>query len=254
MKYLWSLLIVVVLSSCSTNDDVETTSDTINSTVDLIKSYSVNDKWKTFYHYNDDNTLEKIIFKEDGVEQFVETFTYENDKIIESVKESSDGTTYELKKYEYNEDVIIKKIVHINGELSETSTYEYENERLKKIITIISGNSLETTKTITIEKVPNENKINVESDNLAAIHVISYDEKLSPQSEILGYKPIVMITNNGISNNILLNNIYVGEELTSKIESEFEFINDGEKLSNANTKYYRFMDLIGTQHFSFEYY
>ena len=227
MKILWTIMLTVLLYACNKNEVNAVSPIKINLEGKLLQSYVVNDEWETTYHYNADNTLKEIVFKTDGEEQYKESFTYKNGKIVESLKQSTDGVKKTTKQYEYKGDVIVKKIERLNDGSIYTSYYKYDkNNFLEKITTKESINSYEKSTTTTIEKLPETNKIRVSRTGVAT-HVITHDDKLMPEALMPGYRPIVRINNNGLTGNILLTEIYPGDECTSTIKADIEFDTDG---------------------------
>ena len=253
MKILWSLILTTLMLSSPKNEIITGTQNNLNTGIKLLKSYVVDNKWGSFYTYNDDNTLKKIVFKEDGVEKCSTIFTYKNGKIVELLKKKAGKEFVTKKQFEYKGDVIVKETMHTNGKLSEITQFEYDkNNFLKKISEKrIYDNKYESSRIKFIEKLA-ENKIKVERANVAT-HVITFDEKLTPESTILGYKPLVQISNNGIVGNILLTEIYPGEECTSTVESDFEFDKDGKTLLSSKVRH-KSTYLDETQNFKYNYY
>lgn len=255
MKFLWSILCLTIICSCSiNNDDIITPPDNTNLNEGLIKSYIINNKWEHSYTYNDNKTVNKIVFKIDGAVQFTESFSYKNGKIVESLKQNVDGVNSTKKEFEYEGDLIIKLTEHINGVLYSVSSFNYNNEGLlEKITSDITDNNLDFTRITTIAKLPNENKIRVTRTGVST-HIISYDQKLTPQSAIPEFKPIIQISNNGITGNILLTKVFVGNTCTSTVKTDYEFDKDGKTVINSTTTFKRYNELLGTQIFSYEYY
>lgn len=237
MKILWSVMLTVLLCSCNNSEADAVTPGKINTEGKLIQSYVVNDKWECFYKYNDDNSLQAIVYKTEGVVQCTVSFTYKNGKIVESLKKAADGSNTVKKQFEYKGDLIVKQVEYINGELFETSQYKYDSDDfLEQITTKRSENSYNYTKITSIEKFAGENKIKVKRTGVAT-HIITYDEKLRPECSIPAYQAIAKINNNGISGNILLTEIIVGNKVSTKIDADFEFNDDGNTVQSSNITY-----------------
>lgn len=252
MNILGSLILVTLMSSCNENIAELEAPEVVNPNGKLISSYVVDDKWESSYSYNNDNTLKEIVFKTDGVLQYTETFTYENGKIVEAFKQDTNGANSQKKQFEYKGNLIVKERVYLNGELSETSEFSYTNDNfLEKIITKVTNNSLETTKTTTIEKFVGENKIKVTRTNVAT-HIISYDDKLTPLAAIPGYKPLVQIDHHGIAGNILLTEIFVGNKRTTTVATTITFGDDNKTVLSAKTTF-KSKNLLETQEFKYTY-
>lgn len=229
MKILWTIMFTILLYACNKNE--------VNAEGKLLQSYVVNDEWETTYHYNADNTLKELVFKTDGEEQYKELFTYKNGKIVESLKQCTNGETTVSKKYEYKGDLIVKQIEHTNESSIRISYFEYnKNNFLEKITTKESINGYEKSTTTTIEKLPEENKIRVSRTNIAT-HIITHDDKVMPEALISGYRPIVRINNNGIAGNMLLTEIFVGDECTTTIKTAIEFDSDNVTVLNSETTF-----------------
>ena len=237
MKILWAALFTVLLCSCNNSEADAVTPNKMSTEGKLIRSYVVNDKWECFYKYDDDNSLREIVYKTDGVVQCTESFTYENGKIVESLKIAADESTKVKKQFEYKGNLIVKQVEYINGELFETTQYKYDSDDfLKQITTKRSENSYNYTKITSIEKFADEYKIKVKRTGVAT-HIITYDEKLRPECSIPAYQAIVKINNNGISGNILLMEIFVGDKVSTKIDADFEFNDDGNTVQSSNITY-----------------
>lgn len=257
MKILWSLILTTLLfyspkSEVDTNIQNDTSQDK-----KLIKSYVVDDKSGSFYAYyvyNDDNTLKEIVFKEDGVVKCTTSFKYKNGKIVALTKQKADGSNTEKKQFEYKGNLIVKTISSC-GNSSEMSEYKYDSDNfLKKITTKSTVNNYESLKTTYIEKLAG-NKIKVKRENVAT-HVISYDDKLTPESAIPGYKPLVLIDYNGISGNILLTEIYTGfdDKPSTTITPEIKFGSDGKTVLSSKITYSSpEKDFLETQEFKYNY-
>jgi len=244
MKILWSLLLAALLISCSKSDSdalpsdhTQTPSDNTNQGGKLIQSYLINKKWEYKYNYNQNKRLDNIEFEEDGQLQYTETFTYDQGKIVASVKKDTDGSNTTKKQFEYKDDLIVKQKVNVNDESFETYHFYYnKNKFLERVLIEAVNNGAETTTNVYLEKLGNENKIRVKKDRVAT-HVISYDDKLAPLSNIPAYQPIVKIDNNGIIGNILLTEIFVANKCSTKIEEEFTFDKDKKTILSSRITY-----------------
>jgi hypothetical protein len=235
MKILWSLLLTAILCSCNKSEVDAVTPNNNNTNGKLIRSYSIDDKWEYTYRYNNDNTLQEIVFKVDGEVQFTESFKYENGRIIESLKRGFDDPKTIKKQFEYKGNLIVKQIEDINGETSEISHFKYDNNILKKISLQGSNNGYEYSKITLIEKLA-ENQVKVTRKGVAD-HVITYDENEAPLCRIPGYKALLQINNNGISGNILLTEIYLGDELSTVIDADLEFDANGKTVIGSKTTF-----------------
>lgn len=245
-------MLTVILLSCDNNEVDAVTPNNTNLEGKLIRSYQVNNKWEYNYKYHEDNSLKEVVFKTDGVVQFTESYRYENGKIIESLKQTADGSNTVKKQYEYKGNLIVKQIEDVNGESLETSYFKYDdNNFLEKITLKGSSKGYEYSKITSIEKIAGENKLRVEREGVAT-HVISYDDKSAPLCVIPGYKPIVQIENSGISGNILLREIYLGNDCSTVIKADIVFDEDGKSILNSEISY-KSKDLDETQEIKYNY-
>lgn len=249
MKVLWSLILVILLCSCAQNEEnVVTPPNNTTPNGTLIKSYTINNQWEYAYAYNSNNTLREVSFKEEGTLKHTEVYTYENGKIVELVKQDANGANTTRKQFEYEGNLIVKQTLFLNGELFETSNFSYNEDTLERIVATRTVNNLTTTETTTIQKV-GENKIRVKKTNRAD-HVITFDDKVMPQAIIPGYKALVQISNNGLTNNILLKEIFVGDTRTTTITTDFEY-NEEVVISSKTT--FKANNLLEVQEFKYTY-
>lgn len=256
MKILWPIILTILMFSGSKS--VVNTNNQSNSSQDkkLIKSYVVDNKWGSFYTYNVDNTLQGIVYKEDGVVQCTEVFTYKKGKISELLKKNTKSGVVVKKHFKYKRGLIVKQTRYEDGKLSSTTQFLYDkNNFLKEISEKGVHNKYEYSKTTYIEKIA-ENKIRVKRENVAT-HIITYDDKQTPESVISGYKPLVQINNNGIAGNVLLTEIYTGSDNkpSTTITPEIKFDSDGETVLSSKITYSspekKFLEI---QEFKYNYY
>ncbi|MCT4586626.1 MAG: hypothetical protein N4A71_02275 [Carboxylicivirga sp.] len=235
MKIIWAVMSMILLFTCAQSEVKAAVISNINQGGKLIQSYTVDDQWETIFNYNADNTLKEIIYKTDGEVKCTKIFTYKNGKIVESLLHTADGATTVTMQYEYKGDVIVKKTERSNDGSIITSNFKYDKDNfLEKITTTKSFNSYESTTVTTIEKLPEENKIKVSKTNVAT-HVITYDDTLAPEAAIPEYQPIVRIMNNGMAGNILLKEIFSGDECTTTIRTDIQFEDDGTTVLSSKT-------------------
>lgn len=255
MKIILSLFLAATLCSFSTSQASTSNTNTLPSNTQnpdgkLIKSYVLDDKIECSYIYNDNNTLKKIVFKVDGKVDFTESYTYENGKIVGSFKKKADGSSMTNKQYEYKNNLIVKEIININGELFETRYFKYNKDNFLEKITIKKNDGWkEHTTTTSIEKL-SENKIKVKTTNVYP-RIVTFDNKLRPQAAIPGYLPIVRINHDGITGNILVLNTYSGKKVSTNVESDHKFDNNGNLLSTKIT--YKYKGEVNTQKFKYNY-
>lgn len=229
-------MITALLFACNKSEADAVTPNDTNQKGKLIQSYIMDDKFESIYIYNDDNTLKEIVFKENGVTKCTESFTYKNGKIVASIKKKADGSQTTKKQFEYKENLIVKRIIQLNNNSTYTNHYTYNKDNfLEKIVEKSNINGYKSSTTKTIEKLA-ENKIKVEKTNVAT-HIITYDENLSPECLIPGYKTLVQVINDGISGNVLLTEIFPGNKCTTTIKTDIQFDNDGKTILGSTTTY-----------------
>jgi hypothetical protein len=243
-------MLAVLFCSCSKSEALARVSNNTNAAETQIRSYVVNDKWEYNYTYNADQTLKELNFYTDGELQFTEIFTYKKGRIVESLKDKADASLSVKKQYEYKGDVIVEQRIYTNGILSEIFHYEYNKENIMEKVTCKKiSNSYESTQKTVITKLAEENKIKVEREGVAT-HVLTYDDNITPLATIPAYKAIVQINNHGLAANTLLNEIYVGDKCSTRVEEDLEW--DGNQLLGSTISY-KHADKVHIQETKYEY-